>query len=228
MSRFLTSGVLINTEDFRPWEKPLKQWLNLMKKYVSTVPADLPYFYLERSNVGLLSAAIWKAGGCSLEEYGEIKHRRDGEKFKGRVDLYANLEGKEFIVEFKQAWSSITRGVGVGAKNEVVNAFQAGKNAIKQSKIKGVPGVIGLFLLPYTRSPQSPNVNKHLREYIDWVLKHIDPEAVAWWFPEDCMLPEYPGVILLLRRPKKPVASKINTEPQLESSSLVKVSETTC
>ena len=50
----------------RRLEKTLRAWGRLQRQYLRET-GDLPYWYNERSNVGLLAAAGWRAGGISLE-----------------------------------------------------------------------------------------------------------------------------------------------------------------
>ncbi len=45
------------------------------QRYVNLFQGDdLPYWYNERANVGMLSAAAWQAGMVALEEFQSLKY----------------------------------------------------------------------------------------------------------------------------------------------------------
>ena len=89
---------------------------------------DWPWRYSERPMVGMLSAAIWLAGGVTLEEYWTQKKHQKSKKY-GRNDLYFMLGNEAYVVEAKHAyvnvadpndeWDSSLRERATGSANQV-------------------------------------------------------------------------------------------------------------
>ena len=65
---------------------------------------DLPYVYIERTDIGLLSAAAHEMGAVPIEEYSADKGK-GAERYIGRADLWICLkDGTTFDFEAKQEW----------------------------------------------------------------------------------------------------------------------------
>src|SRR5208337_1881210 len=97
-------GFEFHGDMLRYWSPLIENWLLLIKHYccIYTEYGDVPYFYNERANIGILSAAAWKAGWTALKEFGS---RKRGKK-NGRTDLYiwdGNRNKGEYI-EAKLGW----------------------------------------------------------------------------------------------------------------------------
>ena len=93
---------------FAGWEALLKEWAALMDRYVSIDPndKDVPYWYGEAANSGLVAAAAWRLpDGWSIEEF---TGKRDSGRTTGvgRGDLWLGYGQYRWTVEAKIAWPS--------------------------------------------------------------------------------------------------------------------------
>ncbi len=76
---------------------------------------DAPWWYNERASLSVFAGAIWRAGGFAFEEYSDEKReirkrsRTLGSEYPGRVDLYFNWAGCDFVAEAKFIWSGFSR-----------------------------------------------------------------------------------------------------------------------
>lgn len=97
-------GFHIKNKRLNHWSKLFNEWINLIGDYCEAMGReDAPYYYYERTNIGLLSTATWKAGWVSVEEFG---FKKRGKKH-GRADLWIyskKLDRGEYI-EAKQIWN---------------------------------------------------------------------------------------------------------------------------
>ena len=96
------------------WELIVRRWIRLVEEYSRAViwqgeeKQDVPYWYGERTNVGILAAATWLAGFPTLEESKETKV--DGEPYEGRYDLAICLaEGRSWSIEAKHDFLWLNR-----------------------------------------------------------------------------------------------------------------------
>ena len=120
---------------------------------------DLPYWYLERTNIGHLSLAVRKIKGFPLQEF-SIKKGRGTQKSTGRADLYMHfpkgtLAAKhefDFNVEAKQIWCSLS--IGVDQRDMIDKALQeadADLRKLNEKSFRAQYGMALLFILPYKR-----------------------------------------------------------------------------
>ena len=84
------------------WHKELADATSRLKPY-----NDLPYWYIERTNVGFVAQATNSLRLPELEEY-SVDRGKGAKKRSGRGDLwFADSSGAEYIAEFKLVWPSI-------------------------------------------------------------------------------------------------------------------------
>jgi hypothetical protein len=94
---------------------PLPDFAPILKKWCEIVISwserneweDVPWWYGERSSLGILGVAAWEAGAVPLEEYSTEKGRGRG-LWTGRGDLLISTSPKDYIIEAKQKWISIS------------------------------------------------------------------------------------------------------------------------
>ncbi|MBV9468897.1 MAG: hypothetical protein JOZ57_06590 [Abitibacteriaceae bacterium] len=65
----IKSGFRVEHPALMGWETLLEEWVLLIERYCRLAPGKAPYWYSERSNVGLLAGAAWRCGWISLEEF---------------------------------------------------------------------------------------------------------------------------------------------------------------
>ena len=86
-----------------------RSWHNTLVRYESALAVieGLPYWYIERTNVGLLAAAALRIGAFPLEEY-SISKGRVANRSTGRADLWIlSPNGTTYDFEAKQTWVSL-------------------------------------------------------------------------------------------------------------------------
>src|SRR5213593_78577 len=86
----------------------LESWIAVQLEYGHAMENDdEAWWYRERTCVGFLSAAAWRCGGVTLEEWqtkkGSKEHARNG-----RCDLYICRRGQQFFIEAKHMYSRAT------------------------------------------------------------------------------------------------------------------------
>lgn len=191
------TGIKVN-ETLKHWHFLLEEWILLLKRYCRFMEGgepDAPYFYSERANIGLLSAAAWRAGWIALEEFGIRKHTTK----QGRADLWfwpADQDKEEYI-EAKQRWK-IPRNINKLLDHAV--------NDAKEIKLirKSDSSRIGLiFICPEVPERFESQLDSKIQELINY-SKKIKCDALGWFFPFNYNKLKlngfyYPGIILLAK-----------------------------
>jgi hypothetical protein len=175
------------------WATLLKSWWSLHNSYCSFMEGEEgPHYFNERTNIGILASAAWRAGWYSLEEFGYKKRSKP----RGKCDLYIHAKHKEQgeYIEAKQAWNVNISQVHLS------KAVSAAKELKKGDEIR-----IGLlFHCPSIHPKYEQDINKLIGEIINNDLK-VKSDAIAWVFPEPCRNLKgyderiYPGILLLAK-----------------------------
>ena len=190
-------------------------WRRLMNKLVKDwADDDVPWWYNERTSVGFFAAAVWKKGGQAIEEYitpKKIRTPRGKTNNKhGRGDLLFYLKSnKAFVAEAKYEYFSLNGSPG----KKVISLLKtARKDAVRVPNYGYAKRLGMVFIVPYSKSEPT---DKTIRQWINKVKAIAERQeiAVAWTFPtvvQKIYWPEadgtrhyYPGVILLLKQPRK-------------------------
>ena len=117
----------------RHWYPLMEEWLLAIERYNQISKVDVPYWYTERANIGVLSGAAWRCGRVALEEFQhekvEVNEDLKPEKeninaWNSRCDLWMNGEAGEGIVEAK------FRSVNMLASNSITTAEASLQNAL--------------------------------------------------------------------------------------------------
>jgi hypothetical protein len=189
-------GYHIHGHKLAHWSALLEEWLTLIKRYCRYMEDDLPYCWSERSNIGVLAAAAWRAGWVALEEFG---NKRRAQRH-GRSDLYiypCDRDKGEFI-EAKQAWSIN------GARNALGRSEEDAK-CLDQVKSNLYIGVA--FVSPIIQEKYEQDIDNKIQQIITTAL-NINCDGVAWSFPVNARSLKfveqgkpiiYPGVLLLAK-----------------------------
>ena len=190
----------------------LRKWQWVMKDLVAD--DDVPWWYNERTSVGFFAAAVWKKGGQAIEEYitpKKIRTPRGKTNNKhGRGDLLFYLKSnKAFVAEAKYEYFSLNGSPG----KKVISLLKtARKDAVRVPNYGYAKRLGMVFMVPYSKSEPT---DKTIRQWINKVKAIAERQeiAVAWTFPtvvQKIYWPEadgtrhyYPGVILLLKQPRK-------------------------
>jgi hypothetical protein len=110
----------------------------LHQEYIDCVPGDVPYWYGERPQIGLLAAAVWRSGGVALEEY---CRKRPGRPRKGRCDLFLSIAGIGCECEAK----IVKRFDEIGPK------LDRAEREVQQILQPGDKGLALVFFVPVTK-----------------------------------------------------------------------------
>lgn len=185
------------------WLAPvLRKWGHLVEEYCAHDLGDVPYYYSERANVGLLSAAAWSAGCVALEEY-QSEKTLDGAQVRGRADLYIYNPtlGQGVGIEAKQCW--LSPGSSERAFSDRMK--EANSDALKRNDADRLAGAVFATLkVPEGQDIDDAFVTTHR------MLKAQTVHLLAWAFPDSARQhlcddrskrPHYwPGVFLAIRR----------------------------
>jgi hypothetical protein len=121
-------------------------WHKILTDYEEKMTDDLPYFYIERTNLGLLAAAALKMGALPLEEYSADKGRGK-KKYPGRADLWIRAKnGATYDFEAKQKWISLNSNNVISITDNILTeAVKAARQiALKSDFSLGIG-----FIVPY-------------------------------------------------------------------------------
>jgi hypothetical protein len=156
------------------WNPILEYWFSYLKAYCDAFENEAPYFYGERPNIGLFSAAAWKANFIALEEF---SHPKRGQKHS-RCDLWIYQKGRRYkddLIEAKQAWS-------INSAEKKLKEAQ--KDAHKIRKHNDYNRIGLLFLSHGIHKIHESEVDFKIQGLIK-IAKNIDNDALAWFFPSN-------------------------------------------
>lgn len=185
------------------WDNLLKLWLSLIKRYCSFMGDDVPFYYSERANIGVLAGAAWVAGWVALEEFGAKKRGKE----RGRSDLYIFPKEKENgeYIEVKHLWIGITlneqKMVDIIERAIDKSVKDARELIIKKDEAAIKIGVT--FICPFVHKRFKSEMDLHIHKFIQTVSE-ISCNSFAYIFPDEArelMIGTYiyPGVALLAR-----------------------------
>ncbi len=193
----------LNSGSLRVLRPVLLAWFEVIEKYSESFGyEDCQWWYNERATMSSLAAAVWRAGGIALEEYGTKKGKK-GDSWSGRCDMYFSLKTQDFACEAKQVWCAIGRRAkaGLGKITDALttacsDARCLGKN---QGRRLGI-----CFAIPYL-PPSDKDIVDH--QLLNWSkgLIGVDYTSIAWAFPKKARSMAlddgyvYPGAVVLIR-----------------------------
>jgi len=110
------SAISIRYGKLKHIEALLSKWVKMHESFCNYSTKDSLYWYNERASISTLAGAVWKCSEFSLEEYRTIKKYRKG-SWSGRADLWFTWENREYYVEAKQIWISLSNKTDVSIQN---------------------------------------------------------------------------------------------------------------
>lgn len=167
-------------ERLRPqWKQVLERWCAIVEQWCEVAGPDRPWWHLEMSNAGLLSAAAMQCGCASLIESSVLKSNRQW----GRSDLWVQFpkgghsvwssEESQSFCEFK--FSHVDSG---SIDLKMLN--QACRDAVVVDWPAGEKIGVCLFIC---RS-NDPMDEAKIKASIDQIWNDGQLDAAAWAFPE--------------------------------------------
>jgi len=200
-------GAEIRDQDrFATWLPVLQAWAACHVEFAQQVD-DAAYWYTERSNVGILAQAAWRAGRVALEEYQAKKSRQHGRATKewlGRCDLWlSDAQGGE-LIEAKQEYLALRSRQAVFLTNKILASAVKDAGHTRNGIDSAACGIA--FLPVYLRASCAPTAARLADDILALIdaLRASDAGMMAWSFPAETR--EYlgtdgrnliPGIILL-------------------------------
>lgn len=178
-------NVLISRQSLAPLESILRSWIACIEHYIDIWQGeDLPYWYNERSNVGLLAGAAWRAGWIALEEYQMGKHGANSDEvIGGRNDLCLANSHLEYYIEAKVAYFDIANIDRSGS-----HLAEIASTAVQDARrlTYDGPRLAAVFIAPF--APNSQLDTAHIQSFVDMLEARRD-DALAWVKPDLEKLP---------------------------------------
>lgn len=205
-----------NKKNLGHWDALLEEWILSIERFSRITNGDVPYWYNERANIGVLAAAAWRCGRIALEEfqYEKIDVSSNGEtdettqkKWNGRCDLWISNDRSEEIVEAKFKWLNMrSEKLTEFARSCLMEAVGDAKNTRGNDEIKA----IGVAFLPvYAKADKVGDIDALEKVIAETIVSacQLPADLVAWCFPKrlrDHIGEKYknylPGIILLAKQ----------------------------
>lgn len=157
--------------------------------------AEHVFNYTERPNIGILSAAAWRAGFMSLEEFRFEKLRAGGESSGGRCDLWVSHDhfNREWYIEAKFDEISLNSTDPIGQIKKIMN--EALEDTVSSSSFENAKGVGVSFIRVYDLAKRMIGDDRQIESILELVnlissnKSYLKCDAVAWCFPSEARLP---------------------------------------
>lgn len=184
-----------NKRQLGHWDALLEEWLLCIERFSRITEGDVPYWYNERANIGVLAGAAWRCGRIALEEfqYEKIDVSLSGEtdediqkNWAGRCDLWISSERAEELIEAKFRWINMRSDKMIDIAQRVLD--DAVRDATNTKGLDDIKAIGVAFLPVYTKANKlnlQDNELIHLliNETINNACK-IKADAIAWCFPK--------------------------------------------
>jgi len=187
------------------WEPILEEWLLGIERFCRVTGGDeAPYWYNERSNIGVLAGAAWRCGRVALEEFQFVKGFKNKPKWLGRADLWIASDQHEELIEAKFKWCSLNSRNGIAS---VANdTLDLATSDAKKSRGGGLElKAIGVAFVPfYTKECEIEKLGSLIDSAIS-NLKTSNYHAMAWCFPRETRQSNsakgnyLPGIVMLAK-----------------------------
>jgi hypothetical protein len=188
-------GMIISNPRLEFLRPLLERWFDCIDRYNAVRgDNDTPYWYDEKANLGLLSAAAWMAEMVTLQNTQTRKQIEDGER-NARADLLiASSEARAYL-QATQRWPRVN---GLNLTQALAEITSDARRISYSSDLK-----LGcLFVAP--QKAQHGATPEELQDMVDDLQKE-NTCAVAWYFPYAYRKLHneagnyHPGIALLLK-----------------------------
>lgn len=166
-------GMIISNPRLEFLRPLLERWFDCIDRYNAVRgDNDTPYWYDEKANLGLLSAAAWMAEMVTLQNTQTRKQIEDGER-NARADLLiASSEARAYL-QATQRWPRVN---GLNLTQALSEITSDARRISYSSDLK-----LGcLFVAP--QKAQHGATPEELQDMVDDLQKE-NTCAVAWYFP---------------------------------------------
>lgn len=171
-------------ENYKTIEKIGNKWFEMSKKYEEKYNSkDSIHWYIERTNVGALASAIWLCGGVAIEEYPTTKEKYGD--YKGRCDLFFELDSLKAVCEAKMKWIEITEHTLLieNIVSPICDAIELSKNDSMAHKTMHRKMFV-TFICSYWKSGANLKINQgKIEECFEQAIKaHCNEEYALFKF----------------------------------------------
>jgi hypothetical protein len=166
-------GMIISNPRLEFLRPLLERWFDCIDRYNAVRgDNDTPYWYDEKANLGVLSAAAWMAEMVTLQNTQTRKQIEDGER-NARADLLiASSEARAYL-QATQRWPRVN---GLNLTQALAEITSDARRISYSSDLK-----LGcLFVAP--QKAQHGATPEELQDMVDDLQKE-NTCAVAWYFP---------------------------------------------
>ncbi|MGN8276975.1 hypothetical protein ACLEJQ_11010 [Pseudomonas sp. SMV71] len=166
-------GMIISNPKLEFLRPMLERWFDCIDRYNAVRgDNDTPYWFDERANLGLLSAAAWMAEMVTLQNAPTRKQNEEGERNVSADLFIASTEERAFI-QATQRWPKVSN---LNLTQPLSEAASDAKRISYASDLK-----LGcLFVAP--QKAQQSATPEELQDMLDDLQKE-NTCAVAWYFP---------------------------------------------
>ena len=166
-------GMTISNPKLEFLRPVLERWFDCIDRYNAVRgDNDTPYWYDEKANLGLLSAAAWMAEMVTLQNTPTRKQNEEGER-NARADLFIASSEERAYLQATQRWPRVN---SLNLTQALLDITSDAKKISYASDLK-----IGcLFVAPHKN--QQGATPEELQDMVDDLQKEHSC-AVAWYFP---------------------------------------------
>lgn len=166
-------GMLISNPKLEFLRPLLERWFDCIDRYNAVRgDNDTPYWFDERANLGLLSAAAWMAEMVTLQNAPTRKQNEEGERNVSADLFIASTEERAFI-QATQRWPKVN---SLNLTQPLSEVTSDAKRISYASDLK-----LGCLFVSPQKAQQSATPEE-LQDMIDDLQKE-NTCAVAWYFP---------------------------------------------
>jgi hypothetical protein len=166
-------GMTISNPKLEFLRPVLERWFDCIDRYNAVRgDNDTPYWFDEKANLGLLSAAAWMAELVTLQHTATRKQNEEGER-NVSADLFIASADERAYIQATQRWPKVK---SLNLTQPLLDATSDAKRISYASDLK-----LGcLFVAP--QKAQQSATPEELQDMIDELQKE-NTCAVAWYFP---------------------------------------------
>lgn len=166
-------GMIISNPKLEFLRPMLERWFDCIDRYNAVRgDSETPYWFDEKANLGLLSAAAWMAEMISLEHSPSKKQQEDGAR-NARTDLYLATRNERAYIQTTQRWPRVN---SLHLTQPLLDIASDARKISYPSDLR-----LGcLFVAP--QKAQHSASPEELQDMLDELQKEHCC-AVAWYFP---------------------------------------------
>ena len=162
------------------WMPVYRKWKNVHARYWDSMVAmntvDAIWWNKERSNIGAIVVALGGLGHVSLQEH-TVDKRKQGERSRGRSDLWTRIGTRTHSMEAKFCWHALGRKDPKSRVRSALKAARADAWKLRKGDADFRAGLV--FACPYIAESRSISLEKGLKAFLsdDFGVKDVFPRG---------------------------------------------------